>query len=147
MKASKKGAKLSHVESAASSAVKTACDIDAKAIIVLSQTGETARYVSKFHPEQPILAIMADGRIGRQIEGYMCNTKSVITDEARGNSSHVKVAFETGKKMGIFKDGDAVVCIHTTRNSEDVKQFMVRILFVTSGDPNLSTTPSCPPVS
>ena len=26
--------------------------------------------------------------------------------------------------------------MHTTRNSEGIKQFMVRVLFVTSGDPD-----------
>ena len=32
-----------------------------------------------------------------------------------------------------------MICMHTTRNSEQVKQFMVRILFVTSGDPHMYT--------
>merc|ERR1719163_2085940 len=140
MKTSKKGHKLSHVESAASSAVKTACDIDAKAIIVLSETGETARYVAKFHPDAPIVAVMVDSRIGRQIQGAMYNAVALPTSLKRGDGSHVKLAFDEGKKMGIYKDGDAVVCVHTTRNSEGVKQFMVRILFVTSGDPNLQTS-------
>ena len=140
MKGAKKGAKLSHVESAASSAVKTACDIGAAAIIVLSETGETARYVAKFHPDCPIMAVMEDKRIGRQIEGYMCHAFSVVTEKARGDGAHVKDAFAKGMKSGLFNDGDAVVCVHTTRNSEGVKQFMVRILFVTTGDPNLQTS-------
>jgi pyruvate kinase len=141
MKMGKKGkGKMPHVESAASSAVKTACDIDAKAIIVLSDTGSSARCVSKYHPEQPIIAVMNDAQIGRQIEGFMCNTRSLVTDAPRGDGNHVKHAFEIGKKRGLFVDGDAVVCINTTRNSENVKQFMVRILFVTSGSPNLQTS-------
>ena len=75
MKDAKYGlAKMSHVESAASSAVKTATDIAAKAIVVLSETGETARYVAKFHPHCPIMAVMAEGSIGRQIE----DRKSVV---------------------------------------------------------------------
>jgi len=140
MKSAKKGPKISHVESAASSAVKTACDIGAKAIIVLSETGETARFVAKFHPDAPIVAVMTDARIGRQIEGAMCNAFSLPTQKSRGDGNHVRFAFEVGKKKGLYSDGDAIVCIHTTRNSEGVKQFMVRILFVTSGDPKLQTT-------
>ena len=139
MKTAKKGKTISHVESAGSSAVKTAADIGAKAIIVLSETGETARYVAKFHPEAPIMAVCADARIGQQIEGYMCNTFSVVTPAKRGDGMHVKVAFDYGKSKGLFEDGDAVVCVHTSRNSSGVKQFMVRILFVTSGDPHLAT--------
>ena len=33
---------------------------------------------------------------------------------------------------GIFKDGDAVVAVHTMRNADDVKQWAVRIINVTS---------------
>jgi len=141
MKQSKKsGSKISHVESAASSAVKMSSDIGAKAIIVLSESGESARYVAKFHPTAPILAMCMDPRIGRQIEGYLCNSTAIVTSLQRGDGNHVKLAFAEGKKRGMFADGDPVICVHTTRNSEGVKQFMVRILFVTSGDPKLQTT-------
>lgn len=134
MKSSKKGLKLSHVASAASSAVKTACDIDSKAIIVLSDTGETARLISKFHPDTPVMAVCSDPRIARQCEGFLCSSVGYCTTEKRGEGAHVKDAFKEGKRRGLFVDGDAVVVVHTTRNSEGVKQFMVRILVVTSGD-------------
>merc|ERR1719393_951913 len=79
MKASKrKAVALTQIESAASSAVKTACDISAKAILVLSETGETARLLAKFQPTAPIIAICLDGRVARQVEGYMCNAYSVV---------------------------------------------------------------------
>ena len=139
MKTAKKGIKLSHVESAGSSAVKMACDIDAKAIIVLSETGETARYVAKFHPEARIICVMVDSRVGRQIEGYMCNTTSMATSTKKGDGAHVRYAFAEGKKRGWYEDGDPVICVNTTRNSEGIKQFMVRIVYVTSGDPMLSS--------
>lgn len=42
--------KLTVGESIASSAVKTSIDIDAKLIIVMSETGKMARYVAKFRP-------------------------------------------------------------------------------------------------
>jgi len=130
------GRNLSQVESAASSAVKTACDIGAKAIVVLSETGETARLLSKFHPTSPIMAITMDARVGRQIEGYMCNAYSVVTAVPRGQGAHVRVAFAEGKKMGLFADGDAVVCVHTMRNLDNVKEWTVRILNVTSATAN-----------
>ena len=84
---------LTPAESAASSAVKTACDISAKAIIVLSETGETARLLAKFHPASQIIAVCVDGRVARQIEGYMCNGISVLTDVKRGDGAHVRLAF------------------------------------------------------
>ena len=87
MKAAKKGNfKLRHVESAASSAVKTACDVGAKAIVVLSESGETARYVAKFHPDAPIVCVMEDKRkrIGEQIEGVRCRPPAAAADVRHG---------------------------------------------------------------
>ena len=141
MKTAKKGAKLSHVESAASSAVKTACDVGAKAIIVLSETGETARFVAKFHPDTPLMAVCEDGRIGRQIEGYMSSSFSLVTDRQRGDGVWIGHAFEEGKKRGLFKDGDTVAVTHTTRNADGKKQFMTRILFVTPNNINTGDQP------
>jgi len=126
------GRRLSQIESATSSAVKTAVDIGSKAIIVLSESGETARLLAKFHPDSRILAICVDPRIANQIEGYMCSTKAVLTDMERGDGAHVRLAFRKGIEKGYFAENDAVVCVHTTRNAEGVKQWMIRILTVTT---------------
>ena len=88
------------------------------------------------------MAVMVDGRIGRQIEGFNSGAFSLVVEMKRGDGAHVKQAFAKGKAAGLFKDGDQVICINTTRNSDRVKQFMVRILFVTSGDPVLGSTHS-----
>ncbi|KAG2903261.1 hypothetical protein PC114_g12359 [Phytophthora cactorum] len=42
-------------EAVASSAVKTAIDINAKMLVVLTETGNTARLVAKYRPEMPVL--------------------------------------------------------------------------------------------
>jgi pyruvate kinase len=133
MRQSKSGShKMTLVESAASSAVKMACDIGAPAIIVLSQSGETARLLAKFHPSAKIIAVCNDVRVANQVEGNMCNTMSVLTDSPRGEGRHVMIGFEAGKKKGLFKDGDCVIAVHTMRNADNVKQWAVRILNVTS---------------
>ena len=37
-----------------------------------------------------------------------------------------------GIKMGLFAEGESTVCVHTMRNADQVKQWTVRILNVTS---------------
>ena len=62
-------AKVGHldpVESVTSSAVKTAYDVDAKLIIVLSESGNSARLVAKYHPSQPILVLTPFTEVARQ---------------------------------------------------------------------------------
>merc|ERR1711908_212920 len=109
MKAAKKAKScMAESEAIASSTIKTACDIASKAIIVLSETGETARLLAKFHPNTQILAI--------------CSS----------DGAHVRHAFKVGLEKGLFAVGDAVTCVHTMRNVDNKKQWTMRILNVTT---------------
>jgi len=134
MKATKKQKTglLSTVESVTSSAVKTACDAGAKAIVVLAETGETARLLAKFHPDAPIIAVSQNHHICNVIEGYLCNALSVYTELSRGNGNHVRAGFEAGKKAGLFANGDTVVVLHTIRNEAGIKEWTMRMLTVSS---------------
>merc|ERR1740139_1232757 len=123
---------LSAVEAVVSSAVKTACDIGAKAIVVLTETGETARLLAKFHPEAAIIAVSDNKHICQMIEGYMCNAFSVHSTEPRGNGNHARAAFDAGKKAGVMANGDTVVVVHTIRNEAGVKEWTTRLLTVSS---------------
>ena len=68
----------------------------------------------------------------------MAAAVSMVVDVPKGDGKHIKYCFAEGKRRGLFKDGAPVVAINTTRNAEKIKQYMVRILFVTSGDPVLA---------
>eukprot|EP01126_Amoeba_proteus_P019477 TRINITY_DN2004_c0_g3_i2.p1 TRINITY_DN2004_c0_g3~~TRINITY_DN2004_c0_g3_i2.p1 ORF type:complete len:150 (+),score=18.33 TRINITY_DN2004_c0_g3_i2:1307-1756(+) len=58
---------LSIPESIASSAVKSAWDLNSPLILCLSDSGNTVRYVSKYRPHSIILAITSSPRTARQI--------------------------------------------------------------------------------
>ena len=62
---------LSTSESIASSAVKTAIDVKAKAIIVMSESGNTARQVAKFRPGMPVKVITTSPQVVRQSFGTL----------------------------------------------------------------------------
>lgn len=51
------GSPINTHESVCSAAVKTASDIHASLIIVITENGLTARLVAKYRPKQPILAL------------------------------------------------------------------------------------------
>lgn len=57
------------VESVASSAVEAAIDINAKAIIVFTETGYSARKVAKYRPQAPILVVTSSETVAHQMEG------------------------------------------------------------------------------
>jgi len=60
-------ASISVTESIASSAVKSAWDLNASVIICLSDSGATVRWVSKYRPHTPILCITSSSRTSRQV--------------------------------------------------------------------------------
>ena len=69
--------KLSMGESVASSAVKTAIDIDAKLIVVLSDHGSMARYVAKFRPGVSALMVTPNLKAARQASGVLLGMHTI----------------------------------------------------------------------
>lgn len=98
-------------ESLASSAVKTGRDLGAKAIIVLTETGTTARLIAKYRPSMPILAITDHSDIARQMRGYLKNTHVKVV-EPTNTESMVVAAIADTTALGWTKPGDSVVVIH-----------------------------------
>ncbi len=86
----------------------TALDLGATAIITVTQSGYTARMISKFRPDCPIIAPTTSEKNYRQLalswgiipaRSKMCDTTDALFDSA------VDIAKETG----IVNDGDVVV--------------------------------------
>nr|AIT69975.1 pyruvate kinase [Ishige okamurae] len=99
-------------ESVASSAVKTAIDLKAAMIVVLTETGTTARLIAKYRPDVPILAFTAAPDTARQINGYLRNVNTQVIGSMIGTDSIVFRAVDLGKQNKWVKDGDKVVCVH-----------------------------------
>ena len=103
---------LSVSESVASSAVKTAIDLNAKAIIVCSETGATARQIAKFRPGRPITVLTRSATTARQCFGVVKGCKVRILPSLEATDAIVKETIEGFKKDGIVNEGDPVVVVH-----------------------------------
>lgn len=99
-------------ESVASSAVKTSWDIKAKAIVVLTESGTSARLVAKYRPSVPILALTADPQITRICQGYYKNTIARTVASLDDLEKAVAEASEIAKKLGICQAGDSLVIVN-----------------------------------
>jgi pyruvate kinase len=71
---------LTTAESLASSAVKTAIDVNAALIVVLSETGTTARYVAKFRPAGHVICLTPDSTVARQSSGVLQGCHYFLVD-------------------------------------------------------------------
>ena len=102
---------LSSGESLASSAVKTAIDINAKLILVLSESGNSARAVAKFRPSMPIAILTQSDTVARQCNGILKGGFSFVVDSLEDTDAIVKEVNTEIVKTGIAKEGDLFVIV------------------------------------
>jgi pyruvate kinase len=103
--------KLSAGEALASSAVKTAIDIHAKLIVVLSETGTTARYVAKFRPGCLIICLTPDATVARQSTGLLPGCRAYLVDSLEDSNGLAEEVELEALKAGLVKDGDLMVVV------------------------------------
>lgn len=120
--------KLEPAESVASSAVKTAIDLKASMVIVLSETGTTARLLAKYRPSVPILAFTAAHTAARQMNGYLRNVYPEVIGSMIGTDSIIFRAVDIGKQRGWVKSGDRVVCIHGVKEATPGSTNSMRVI-------------------
>jgi len=105
---------LSTSESIASSAVKTAIDVNAKAIIVMSESGNTARQVAKFRPGMPIKVITTSKRVACQCFGTLKGSTGHLVATMDDEDAMVKLIIDEMKAAGKTSAGDPYVIVHGT---------------------------------
>ncbi|RLN93209.1 hypothetical protein BBJ28_00023490 [Nothophytophthora sp. Chile5] len=121
---------MSTQEAIASSAVKTAIDINAKMIVVLTESGDTARLVSKFRPAVPVLLLTALAGTARQAEGFYKGVKARCMGSMIGTDSILYRATDLGKQFGWVKPGDTVVALHGMVEARSGSTNMLKVLIV-----------------
>ncbi|WP_410771218.1 pyruvate kinase [Fontibacillus sp. BL9] len=90
------------------SAVSAALELDARAIITSTESGFTARMVSKYRPKAPILAITHD----RHVLSKVCLLSGVFPFQGESVSTTDEMfesAIQTALKTGYVTPGDTVV--------------------------------------
>ena len=105
---------LSTSESIASSAVKTAIDVNAKALIVCSESGTTATQVAKFRPNCPIYVLTPAERVARQCSGVLRATSAIMLENMSQMEPKINELVESFKKSGKCSAGDAIVVVTGT---------------------------------
>lgn len=103
---------MSTSESIASSAVKTAIDINAKVIIVCTESGQTAKQICKFRPGMPVIALTTNTHVARFCSGVLKGCSTKILPSLEHTDSVVRETLDGLKKEGLLKDAEPVVVVH-----------------------------------
>ncbi|MBR1563302.1 MAG: pyruvate kinase [Ruminococcus sp.] len=92
----------------AHASVTTAHDLDASAILTVTKGGTTARTLSKFRPNCPIIALTPDETTCHQLN-LSWGILSGVIEEKTNTDDLIRHAVEVSLKKGYLKKGDLVV--------------------------------------
>ncbi len=118
---------ISHVGEALShSACTLAHDLSAKAIVVCTRTGMTARMVSRFRPEEPIIGMTTDEKAFRKL-ALSWGVLPILSDEYSSLDVLIYFAKECALKSGLAKKNDKVVITAGTPNGKGGNSSFINI--------------------
>lgn len=86
----------------------TAHDLGAAAILTVTKSGQTARFISKFRPLCPIIGCTTDEQVYRQLN-MSWGVVPVMTKEMENTDALFEHAVNSAVKKGLLHDGDLVV--------------------------------------
>jgi pyruvate kinase len=95
-------------EAISQSVANSALDLEAKAIITPTESGYTARMVSKYRPKSAILAVTPNEQVMRRL----CLIWGVIPikgEDARNTDEMFQLAVDNSMKAGLIRLGDLVI--------------------------------------
>ena len=115
-------------EAIASSAVKTALDMDAKMLVVLTESGNTARMVAKYRPKMPILVLTPSKHVAQQCFGLLRGTECRVVGSMMGTAGILIRAAKIGIKCGFLKPGETLVAIHGMMEATSGATNMLKVL-------------------
>lgn len=99
----------STIPNAICQAVSTiARNLNAAAILPLTESGSTARNVSKFRPSTPILAITSEPVVARRLQLSWGVTPLLVPNE-HSSTGTFSMAMGMARELGYLEDGDLVV--------------------------------------
>ncbi|CAM3107907.1 pyruvate kinase [Lactobacillus bombicola] len=97
-------------EAIGESVVRTAQELGVKTIITATNSGYTARMISKYRPNANILALTFDEKIQRSL-GITWGVQALLTDKPSSTDDMFEVAAKVAKEQGYVKDGDLVIIV------------------------------------
>lgn len=86
----------------------TAHDLGAKAILTVSKTGQTARMISKYRPECPIICGTTEPKVRRQMN-MSWGVTPIVVEEKDNTDELFEHVVQAAEEMGLVSSGDLTV--------------------------------------
>ena len=99
---------ISVSDATAHAACLTARDVNAAAIVTVSESGNTARLLSKYRPTQPIIACVMDEQVQRQLS-LSWGITSLLMGPAKSTDELIEMSTALAQKNGYLHNGELAV--------------------------------------
>ncbi len=86
----------------------TAASLDVSAIVTATESGYTARAISKYRPEAPIIAVTSDAGTQRRL-AVSWGVQAIVAPKATSTDDMIVRSVDAVKEAGIIKDGETIV--------------------------------------
>src|SRR5699024_5148952 len=103
-----KSISMSITEAITQSVAFTAENLDVRALITPTQSGYSARMISKYRPEAPIVAVTFSKRVLRRLT-LSWVVHQVLSIEVHSTDELLETAVQKGLETGLFTQGNKVV--------------------------------------
>lgn len=116
---------IAQFETVAKAAVDGAKTFDAPLIVCLTRTGLTAKLISAFRPDCPVMCVTNDRYVGRQLQLYR-SLVPVILPSLDGVENDEKPradeAVMSAKKMGLIRSGQKVIIVSAQSGTRQLRE-------------------------
>ena len=103
--------------------------LKASAIITLTKSGSTARNVSKFRPQTPILAVTPHVNVSRQLQ-LVWGVKPLLILDLPGITKVFQAAINVAQEKNLLQDGNLVVMTAGTRQGVSGSTDLIKVEIV-----------------
>lgn len=90
------------------SVTHTAMNLGVSAIITSTESGHTARMISKYRPKAPIVAVTVSERVNRQLS-LVWGVQATMGSRANSTDEMLEIAIDCGLKSKLFQRGSRVI--------------------------------------
>ena len=109
------------LDAVAASAVRSAKDMKAKAIVLITQSGTVARAVARHQPSVPVLSFCTDPQVARRLQLHRALIPLMLQSNLDPTSASTRLstlraeAVRTAKELGFLHNGDRIIMVDTTK--------------------------------
>jgi pyruvate kinase len=110
---------------------RIAAQLSAAAIMTLTKTGATARNVSKFRPQTPILAVTPHVNVARQLQ-LVWGVRPLLVLDLPSTTQTFQAAMNVAQEKALLNDGDLVVLTAGTLQGVSGSTDLIKVDVVTA---------------